>query len=277
MSIRARLEKLAMKDPYQFPQNWGQKDSSGNVTPYSGRAADEVDLWRQWKVSGEDPEKLQPLLSSLNPVIIAQVNRHAPPRMYRPAIEAEARALTVKALKKYDPSRGAQITTHVTTNLRGLNRFVKKHQNFTRIVEAQAHKIGEYQRAQDALAEDLGRPPTSIEIAERMKISVKKVDRLKLEMRPDIFVLPTGGEDGGGGDSNPFTEMSPVHREIVEMLPYDLTTEELLVFNLLFGLKGNKKMSSTGEIAKTLKWSDSKVSQVKNKISAKYRQYEESF
>jgi hypothetical protein len=61
------------------------------------------------------------------------------------------------------------------------------------------------------------------------------------------------------------------------MLPYELTTEELLVFNYLFGLKGNKKMSSTGEIAKALKWSDSKVSQVKNKISVKYRQYEESF
>lgn len=277
MSIRSRLVKLAMKDPYQFPNNWGQKDPSGNLMPYSGRAADEIDLWRQWKVSGENPEKLQPLLNSLSPVITAQVNRHAPPRMYRPAIEAEARALAVKALKKYDPSRGAQITTHVTTNLRGLNRFVKKHQNFTRIVEAQAHKIGEYQRTQDALAEELGRPPTSIEIAERMKISVKKVDRLRLEMRPDVFVLPISGEDGSGGDSNPFTEMSPVHREIVEMLPYELTTEELLVFNYLFGLKGNKKMSSTGEIAKALKWSDSKVSQVKNKISVKYRQYEESF
>jgi DNA-directed RNA polymerase specialized sigma subunit len=277
MSLRARLQKIAMQDPHQFPENWGQKDQAGQVVPYTGRAADEIDLWRKWKSSGEDPDKLQPLLNSLNPVITSQVNRHAPPRMYRPAIEAEARALTVKALKKYDPARGAQITTHVTTNLRGLNRFVKKHQNFTRIVEAQAHKIGEYQRTQDSLNEELGRPPTSIELAERMKMSVKKVERLKLEMRPDIFVIPTGGDEGGGMDLNPFTEMSPVHREIIEMLPYDLTTEELLVFNHLFGLQGKKKTASTGEIARALGWSDSKVSQVKNKISAKYKTYEESF
>lgn len=276
-SLREGLLKLAIRDPLQFPNSWGQKGPSGEIVPYTGRAAEEIDLWRKWKASGEDPDKLQPLLNSLNPVITSQVNRHAPPRMYRPAIEAEARALTVRALKRYDPSKGAQITTHVTTNLRGLNRFVKKHQNFTRIVEAQAHKIGEYQRTQDALLEELGRPPTSIEIAERMKMSVKKVERLKLEMRPDIFVLPTGGDEEGGADTNPFTEMSPVHREIIEMLPYELTTEELLVFNHLFGLQGKKKISSTGEIAKILGWSDSKVSQVKSKISAKYKTYEESF
>ena len=274
MNLRARLEKIAMKDPNQFPETWGQKDPSGNLVPFTGKAASEVDLWRQWKASNENPEKLQPLLNSLNPVITAQVNRHAPPRMYRPAIEAEARALTVKALKKYDPSRGEQITTHVTTNLRGLNRFVKKHQNFTRIVEAQAHKIGEMQRTQDSLTEEFGRPPTSLEIADRMKISVKKVDRLKLEMRPDIFALPTG-EDGG--DFNPFTEVSPVHREIIEMLPYELTTEEQQVFSHLFGLNGKKQTASTGEIARALGWSDSKVSQVKNKIATKYRSYEESF
>lgn len=275
-TLRERLEKLAEKDPFQFPETWEQKDLSGKTVPYTGKAAIELDLWRQWKVSNENPEKLQPLLNSLNPVITAQVNRHAPPRMYRPAIEAEARALTVKALKKYDPSRGAQITTHVTTNLRGLNRFVKKHQNFTRIVEAQAHKIGELQRTQDSLTEELGRPPTSLEIADRMKIGVKKVERLKLEMRPDIFVIPSGGEEGGM-DLNPFTEMSPVHREIVEMLPYELTTEEQQVFSHLFGLNGKKKTSSTGEIARSLGWSDSKVSQVKKKIADKYKAYEENF
>jgi len=275
-TLRERLEKLAEKDPFQFPETWEQKDPSGKAVPYTGKAATELDLWRQWKVSNENPEKLQPLLNSLNPVITAQVNRHAPPRMYRPAIEAEARALTVKALKKYDPSRGAQITTHVTTNLRGLNRFVKKHQNFTRIVEAQAHKIGELQRTQDSLTEELGRPPTSLEIADRMKIGVKKVERLKLEMRPDIFVIPSGGEEGGM-DLNPFTEMSPVHREIVEMLPYELTTEEQQVFSYLFGLSGKKQTSSTGEIARSLGWSDSKVSQVKKKIADKYKAYEENF
>jgi DNA-directed RNA polymerase specialized sigma subunit len=275
-TLRERLEKLAAKDPFQFPESWNQQDPGGKPIPYTGKAATELDLWRQWKVSKEDPEKLQPLLNSLSPVITAQVNRHAPPRMYRPAIEAEARALTVKALKKYDPTRGAQITTHVTTNLRGLNRFVKKHQNFTRIVEAQAHKIGELQRTQDTLTEELGRPPTTLEIADRMKVGVKKIERLKLEMRPDIFVIPSGGEEGGM-DLNPFTEVSPVHREIIEMLPYELTAEEQQVFNHLFGLNGKKQTASTGEIARALGWSDSKVSQVKNKISTKYKTYESSF
>jgi DNA-directed RNA polymerase specialized sigma subunit len=267
--------KTAAKDPHQFPPTWGQKDPTGQTVPFTGKAANEVDLWRQWKVSNEDPDKLQPLLSSLNPVITAQVNKHRAPRIYRPAIEAEARSLAVKALRTYDPSRGTQIATHVTTNLRSLNRYVKKHQNFTRIVEAQANRIGDYQRAIDSLREDLSRDPTQQEIADYMKISLKKVERLAREMRPDIFVIPTGGEDGF--ESNPFEEVSPRHREIIEMLPYDLNLEEQSVFNFLFGKNGKRKTASTNEIAAELNWSASKVSQVKGKISEKYRTYEASF
>ena len=274
-SLRAWFTKHAAKDPLQFPDSWGQKDPSGQLVPFSGKAATEVDLWRQWKVSNEDPEKLQPLLNSLSPVITAQVNKHRAPRIYKPAIEAEARSLAVKALRSYDPSRGAQVSTHVTTNLRSLNRYVKKHQNFTRIVEAQANRIGDYQRAIDTLKEDLGRDPTQQEIADHMKISLKKVERLAQEMRPDIFVIPSGDEEGF--EMNPFQEMSPTHREIIEMLPYDLSLDEQQVFNYLFGLNGKKKTASTGDIARALGWSDSKVSQVKGKISEKYRNYEASF
>jgi DNA-directed RNA polymerase specialized sigma subunit len=276
MAVKDRLLKIAAKDPYQFPKTWGTKDyKTGKFRPYTGKAAKEIDLWRQWKTSNEDPEKLQPLLTALNPVITSQVNRHTPPRMYRPTVEAEARSLTVKALRKYDPAKGAVISTHVTNNLRGLNRYVKKHQNFTRIVESQANKIGEYQRTKDILREELNRDPTSIEIADRMKISVKKVERLAKEVRPDIFAIPTLGE--GGFDVNPFEETSSVHREIVEMLPYDLTLEEQAVFEYLFGKNGKPKTENMGQIAKNLGWSPSKVSQVKNRIAKKYKDYMDAF
>jgi DNA-directed RNA polymerase specialized sigma subunit len=232
-------------------------------------------MWRTWKTKGEDPEALAPLLSSLNPVITAQVNRHRAPRIYKPAIEAHARTLTVQALRRYDPSKSTAIASHVQNNLKGLNRYVKKHQNFTRIVEAQANKIGPYTRAKGLLQEELGRDPTTLEIADHLKMSVKKIERLEMEIRPDIFSLPATGEDAF--ESSPFEEVSPQHREVLEMLPYELTSDETAVFNHLFGRGGKRKITVMGDIAKELKWSPSKVSQLKDSISKKYRSYLGSF
>lgn len=273
--LRDRLQKIAAKDPYQFPKTWGTKDrKTGELVPYYGKAASDVDLWRQWKESGEDPDRLQPLLQSLNSTIQANVRKHRAPRIHPPVIEAEARSLTVKALRRYDPAKGTVITTHVQNNLKGLNRFVKKHQNFTRIVEAQANRIGDYDRAKASLSEELGREPTTLELADRLKMSVKKVSRLEKEIRRDRFDL---GPSDDLVESNPFEAPLPVEREIIQMLPYELNINEQLVFNYLFGQGGKKRITSTGKISKELGWSDSKVSQVKKAVIKKYQEYEDSF
>ena len=274
-SLRDRLQKIAAKDLYQFPENWGTKDrKTGQFTPYYGKAAQEVDMWRSWKDSGEDPDKLQPLLQSLNPVIDQNVRRHKAPRIHKPVIEAEARTLTVKALRRYDPARGTMVSTHVHNNLKGLNRFVKKHQNFTRIVETQANRIGDYQRSKSSMQEELGREPTTLEMADRLRMSPKKVSRLERELRKDSFAALAADDLV---ESNPFEQELPVHREVIEMLPYELTINEQQVFNHLFGQGGVPKDTSTGSIATKLGWSQSKVSQVKNSVSKKYIEYLESF
>lgn len=273
--LRDRLQKIAAKDPYQFPKTWGTKDQkTGKIQPYYGKAAKEVDMWRSWKESGEDPDKLQPLLQSLNPVINQNVLRHKAPRIHKPVIEAEARTLTVRALRRYNPAKGTMVSTHVHNNLKGLNRFVKKHQNFTRIVETQANRIGDYQRAKDLLSEQFGREPTTLELSNHLKMSQKKVERLEKELRKDSFSALASDDLV---ESNPFEQVLPVHREVIQMLPYELTLDEQKVFNHLFGRGGVSKDTSTGSIAKKLGWSQSKVSQIKNSISKKYQQYLESF
>jgi DNA-directed RNA polymerase sigma subunit (sigma70/sigma32) len=162
----------------------------------------------------------------------------------------------------------------VHNNLKGLNRFVKKHQNFTRIVETQANKIGDYQRAKGSLSEELGREPTTLELSDRLKMSFKKVGRMEKELRKDSFAaLPSQDLV----ESNPFEKVLPIHREVIEMLPYELTIDEQKVFNHLFGRGGNRKDTSTGGIARKLGWSDSKVSQIKKSVSQKYLTYMDSF
>lgn len=273
--IRNRLQKIAAKDPFKFPTNW----AVANQNNPSKRTLEELSMWRDWKSSGEDPDKLQPLLDSLTPVINQQVNRHRAPRIARPAIEAHARTLAVSALRRYDPARtnskgsGTAVSTHVFNNLKGLNRYVKKHQNFTRIVEKRSAKVGDYDRAVTILEEELGREPTSFEIADRLSMSQKQVENLQLERRKDHFSIP----DPEMGAGSPFEEELPAHREVIAMLPYELTFDEKRVFDILFGKNGQKRETSTTKIANKLGWSASKVSQVKKTISKKFINYMESF
>ena len=233
-------------------------------------ATDQLEMWRDWKSSNEDPDKLQPLLTALNPVIRQNVNKYSAPRIYKPAIEGHARMLTVSALKRYDPAKKANISTFVNSNLMSLNRYVKQNQNFSRIVENRAAIIGPVQKAVDQLKEELGREPTTNEIADRTKMSPKEIDRLSGELRADIFTLP----NVEFGDSSPFQEFSPVEKEILEMLPYELTFDENRVFDILFGRNGQRKETKGNAIAKRLNWSPAKVSGIKKKIMKKYREYE---
>ena len=104
-------------------------------------------------------------------------------------------------------------------------------------------------------------------------MSARSIEKLDKERRADVFAIP----NPEFGDESPFEEELPVHREIIEMLPYELKLDEKRVFDILFGLNGMSSTQSTNAIAKRLGWSPSKVSQVKNSITIKYRNYMDSF
>jgi hypothetical protein len=266
VSIKDRLEKLAVRDPFQFPETW--KVPAGQ-TASQKRYRQELDMWRQWKESKEEPTKLSPLMSSLDKVIQTNVNKYHNRDIYRPAMEAEARNITIRALRRYDPTK-AKINTFVTTNLRSLNRYTKQHQNFSRIVESVSENIGPYNRAKDELRETLGYPPTAQQLADKLKWPLKQVERLEADQRRDIIAVPI---PGGGADFDPFREEVPRMRELTEILRYDLTPNELAVWEYLTGSGGKPKITSTGKIARRLGWSDSKVSQLRNSVGKKVNEY----
>ena len=53
MTPKDRLLKLAAKDPYQFPSAWRVP---GGTSSRSEKKRRELDMWRQWKETNEDPK-----------------------------------------------------------------------------------------------------------------------------------------------------------------------------------------------------------------------------
>ena len=93
--IRDILTKIAAQDPYQFPTSWRVP---GGTSSRSQKKRKELDMWRQWKESNENPKHLEPLMRSLRPTIDYRVNKFAPANVYKPALRAKANNLTINAL-----------------------------------------------------------------------------------------------------------------------------------------------------------------------------------
>lgn len=261
-TLQSFLTKFAAKKPKlldgipDFPTGW-------RVSTVPKRQ-EELHMWRTWKDQGEQPDHMEPLLKSLQPLINKRLRQFSGVEIRPGSMQSEANRKVIGGLRRFDPSR-AQMHTFLTHELKGVSRFVQHHQNLSRIVEDRSNKVGKFQKARADLAEELGRDPTSHEIADRMKVSVVTVTRLQGELREDLLA--------SGAMEDPFIEESPRHREVFKLLPYELDPSELLVYEYLAGYGGKPKITSTGDIAKRLGWSDSKVSQMRRSIGLKMKQY----
>jgi len=209
---------------------------------------------------------MEPLLSSLQPLVKKRVGQFSG-RVPIPteALNAEANRRVIEGLRRYDPSK-AQMHTFLTTQLRGMRRYVLTRQNLARITEGRGERIGDYERAVAYLTEIQGRPPTAQEIADEMQVSHKFVTKLTQELRPDLLASQSPVED-------PFVDETPRAKEVLKLIRFELNPNELAVFEYLTGDGGKPKLTSTGQIARQLGWSDSKVSQTKKAIAEKVKRH----
>jgi DNA-directed RNA polymerase specialized sigma subunit len=226
----------------------------------------ELELWKQWKQSGEDPRYLQPLLRSFRPMIRSKSNVYKGRVKMIPdaAIEAEFNLVFVKALKNYDPSKGS-LGTYVYRYLDKGNRFITNNQNIGRIPENRIYKIKPFTVARDELEEELGRPAKTEEIAQRLGWSIAETTRMETEVGAGDLTTQNFEED-------PSVVSTSREQEVLRLFKYELTGNERVVYEHLTGL-GRPQIKSTGEIAKKLKMPDYQVSRLKKAIAKKMSRY----
>jgi DNA-directed RNA polymerase specialized sigma subunit len=226
--------------------------------------ADEIQMWKDWKKSGKDPEKLEPLMKSMNKIVKSTTNKFSgvdiPPQM----VEAEAKRHMIEAIHDYNPNQGAKLSTHVYNRQLRVGRFVQKHQNLARVVESRAQRWGEYTTVRDQLTQELGRSPSASEIGKKMKVSTREAGRFIAEDRRDLVQT--------GLDQNAFVHVPTQDRIVLKMVEEDLTPEEKAVYERMFGFNGAPKQSP-GQIAKSLRLHPSKVSRLSASISKKVEAY----
>ena len=229
------------------------------------RAANDLKLWQTWNKNGRNPKYLTPLLNEFRPMIKYQASQYVNNvELPAAAIQAEFTKQCVKAFKTYKPDKGAALGSWVGLQMRKSQRWITQRQNTVRIAENIATKITDYNNAIALLSASLGRPPNDLEIAEKMNISVAAVGRIRKQQRKDLI--------GSTFLQDPTNNVYSKEKEILRMLPYDLTPDELFVYEHLRGLNG-KKVLSGAEIAKKMNTSPSKISRLRAQIDKKARVY----
>ena len=240
-------------------------------TELSSKKKVEFQLWHDWKNSGFKPVHLDPLLRSINPLIENSARKYkGKVEIPNAAIDFEHKRLAVEALKKFDPSKGAALGTWVSNYLKKAQRFVQTHQNFTRITEPIAAKIGKFNSAKAELTERLGFEPDAQTLSEETGFSLKEIKRLTRDQRKGL--ISTGIT---GTEVNPYASLSSREQEVIQLIYHQLTPHERVVHEYTFGLYGQPVLKP-GQIAKKLKMDSSKVAKLRTSIFNKMKPHLES-
>lgn len=158
-------------------------------------------------------------------------------------VEAEAYRLAHEAALSYDEKSGVKFSTHLTNQLKKLQRFSTTYGGSVRVSENAQFKIQRINTAEKHLHEELGRPPTAAELADATGLGLPAVGNLLKKRKKEVDLTnlsytPVFVDDGRLDDW-------------IHFVYHDLSSTDKLIFEYRTGF-GGKPILTEEEISKKL-------------------------
>ena len=240
---------------------------------------EEADLAERM-VKGDKKAKKKLVESNLR-LVVSIAKRYIGRGMHFLDLIQEGNLGLIKAVDKFDPSKGYKFSTYATWWIRqAITRAIADQARTIRIPVHMVETINRLMRNSRHLLQTLGREPTPEEIAAEMEIPVEKVrDILKISQDPISLETPVGEEDDSSVGNfipdddapSPSDQAADVLlKEQIEEVMETLTPREARVLRLRFGLEDGRTRTLE-EVGREFMVTRERIRQIEAKALRKLR------
>lgn len=230
-------------------------------------AAEKNDFQLMRAAQNGDRDAMNQILRQYMPVIKKEARKKGMGRAPIPpmAILGEGIRLAVSAINSFDNTKGAAFETHLTSNLRALQRYINTNKRIDRVPDNKNLQLPKYRAVKALLKAEKGREPTRYEMSDALGWPVSQV--------MDLEKALTQGTYAASGLNNIQDQQQAINdrlKETVDMSYYTWPAEKQLVFDYTFGMHG-KQMLEVPQIIKETGLSQAKVYRIRKQLQDELR------
>ena len=220
----------------------------------------EYDAW----LADPTPENMSKVVTALDPVLVTEAQRYPGPK---DLLHTKAKSLAIKAVRTYNPQKGAALRSWVVTQLQPLSRYGQRLRP-VQVPEAVIRQSAELNATTERLHDQLSRMPTNEELADELGISVDRVTKLQRRNKPTVSesqVTMVGDSEEGAPDL-PAVIAPKTVEYAAEAIYQDLDPRDRLIFDWKTGMHGREQLANQ-EIAARLGVTPALISQTSARIA----------